>query len=95
MQNHQRTTVLLLALLLSVLPVAAQQRSVSGRIIDGESREALIRATIQLYKTGKKDTTFVSGTYSDQQGRFSLNNVKTGTYLLRISYLGYKQAENV
>ena len=80
-------------LLLTSLHTAAQQAALTGRIIDAESKEALTKTTIQLYKIGKQDTTFVSGTLSTQNGNFSFATVGQGTFLLRFSYLGYKQRE--
>ena len=92
---HCRTLVLSMALMLSLLTVQAQNESLSGSIVDKEQREALENATLQLYKlsnsqNGKQDTTYVNGTYSDQNGRFVFNSLSAGNYLLRISYLGYK-----
>ncbi|MCH5311942.1 MAG: outer membrane beta-barrel protein [Prevotella sp.] len=80
-------------LLLTSFNAAAQQASLTGRTIDAESREALINATVQLYKIGKRDTTFIGGALSNQNGNFSFSNVGQGTFLLRFSYLGYKQRE--
>lgn len=78
-------------LLLSVMQTAAQQRyAVTGRVTDRESGEALGKATLQLYRIGSQDTTFVTGTLSDGQGHFSLTAARTGNYLLKLSFLGYK-----
>ena len=84
-------TFLLLFLISS--NASAQQAALTGRIIDAESSEALIKATIQLYKLGKRDTTFIAGTLSNQDGRFSFSDVGQGSFLLRFSFLGYKQRE--
>ena len=97
---HCRTLVLSMALILSLLTVQAQNESLSGSIVDKEQREALENATLQLYKlsnsqNGKQDTTYVNGTYSDQNGRFVFNSLSAGNYLLRISYLGYADAFRV
>jgi hypothetical protein len=83
----------MLIFLLGVLHAAAQGGLLSGRIIDGESREALARATVQLYKIGNADTTFVSGTYTDTRGAFALNGVGQGSYLVKATFLGYKQLQ--
>ena len=82
-----------LLLLLTSLNAAAQQTALSGRVIDAESREALTKATVQLYKISKRDTTFVGGTLSGQDGQFGFASVGQGSFLLRFSYLGYKQRE--
>ena len=80
--------------LLWVLSTSAQKGSMTGRVVDGESGEALPRATLQLYKLSTKrertDTTFVVGTFADETGRFVLSGVGAGTYVLKASFLGYQ-----
>ena len=80
--------------LLWVLPTSAQKGAMTGRVVDGESGEALPRATLQLYKLSTKrertDTTFVVGTFADEAGRFVLSGVGAGTYVLKASFLGYQ-----
>ena len=90
----RRSAVFLVLFMLGLLPAVAQQVSVSGRIVDAEEGEALVRTTIQLYRLstrqgGAGDTTFVSGSYTDAQGRFAIT-AQRGSYLLRASFLGYK-----
>ena len=93
---NQRSIITLLVLFfLSILPVAAQRDGLSGRVIDKEDRSPMAKSTIQLYrltrKTGNKlDTTFVSGVLSDDNGRFSFNNVSAGQYLVKVTFLGYE-----
>ncbi len=81
---------LLFILLLSVLTANAQRQTLSGRVVDSDSREALPRTTLQLYRINRKDTTFVGGTFSDERGAFLFSGVGQGSYLLKVSYLGYK-----
>ena len=86
-----RLFILLLAvLLLSTGAATAQRSSVSGRVIDGESREPLPKATLQLYRTRKNDTVFVAGAMAGAQGGFTISDVAAGSYLLKASFLGYK-----
>ena len=68
----------------------SQQRSLTGRVVDGESNEPLARATLQLLKITKQDTTLVGGTLSDERGVFVFSVVANGDYALKASYLGYK-----
>ena len=77
-------------MLLGTLPVVAQQQSLSGRVVDAESGEALPKTTLQLFKVGKQDTTFVGGTFADAKGQFAFVGLGNGNYLLKFSYLGYK-----
>ena len=88
-----RPTFLSVLCCLWAMSMSAQVPSLSGRVTDADTNEALTRATAQLYRISSSDTTFVGGTYSDAQGRFSFSGNTTGTYLLRISFLGYKTAE--
>ena len=74
--------------------MVAQKNMLSGRVVDQQTQEALSKTTLQLYqvntaKNGRKDTTFVGGTFSDEQGNFSFQISKNGSYLLKVSYLGY------
>ena len=64
---------------------------VKGSIIDEQNQEGLLKATLQLYRIERKDTIFVAGTFSDSQGAFSFSNIMVGNYLLKASYLGYKE----
>ena len=92
--RNQRNIVLLMILFMGILHAFAQNNSVSGRVIDGQSKEAMEKTTLQLYRlttarNGKRDTTFVGGTFSDHQGQFTFSSVRAGNYLLKVSYLGY------
>ena len=37
----------------------------------------------------EKDSTFVSGTVTNEEGRFKLSKIKSGNYYLEVSYVGY------
>ena len=91
--------IALLAILMFVvgLPVAAQQKKnedVSGRIIDNSTAEPLPSTTLQLYeittRRDRTDTTFVKGVYSDKNGHFGFSSVNAGSYVLKLSFLGYQ-----
>jgi len=93
--NLRRLT-LLLAMFLGAIYATAQNEAVSGRVVDGDNGEPMGKATLQLYrintkKNNTKDTTFVRGTLSDERGAFSFANLQSGNYLLKVSFLGYKE----
>ncbi len=100
-----RFVLFLLLSLSAALSIGAQNPALTGRVVDAESNEALTKATVQLYslrttqaanstpRHSKADTVFVSGTFTDAQGRFTFGGVKAGSFLLRLSYLGYKTLE--
>ncbi len=79
---------ILLGLLLVVmaLPTMAQERRISGTLIDADSKEAVMQAAVQLLNT---DTVFVTGTVSNESGKFSFKAPKNGKYFLKISSVGY------
>ena len=96
MNFKSRITLLLLMLALRAFTVYAQQESITGRVVDKENRSAMARTTLQLYRlgtvrNGKRDTTFVKGVYTDNNGRFNLTEVRAGSYFLKITFLGYKE----
>ncbi len=68
-------------------PAFAQDGSVVGRVIDAETHEPLISATIELRDA--VDSSLVAGAAADEQGRFSLTRLRTGRYVLRIGFVGF------
>jgi hypothetical protein len=64
----------------------AQERTIAGILIDKDSKQPVTEATIQLLKS---DTAFVAGAISNAAGVFSVKAPENGTYLLKISCIGY------
>jgi outer membrane receptor protein involved in Fe transport len=62
--------------------------TISGTVMDNHSNLPLFYATVGLLQA--EDSTVVSGTTSDEQGKFKLSNVKSGSYILVSSYIGYE-----
>ena len=50
-------------------------------------QEAVIQATVALLKT---DSTMVANAVTNMNGQFSLTAPRDGSYILRITYVGYK-----
>ena len=75
-------------LLLTIVAMAgyAQERRVSGTLIDRDTKEPMIQVTVQLLKT---DSTFVAGAVSNEDGQFSVQAPSNGKYLLKLSSVGY------
>jgi hypothetical protein len=74
--------------LLICLNVSAQSTfNISGNIIEKETGEAVISATIQLLAL--PDSSFVEGTVTGEQGDFTFKSIKKGKYAVKVSYIGF------
>ena len=62
--------------------------NVIGKIVDSKTGEILEYANISL--TNTKWDKIIEGTISDAKGRFSMNKIRTGSYKISVSYLGYE-----
>lgn len=68
------------------IQVSAQKIAVNGTVIDGELNEPMASAAVALLKA---DSTLAAGVNTDLNGKFRLS-AKSGTYILRVSFMGYK-----
>ena len=78
----------LLMLLIQTISISAQS-VISGKITNNDS-SPIVGATILL--SNGMDSTYITGTTSDLDGRFKMINVKSGNYFLSLSMIGYKKA---
>lgn len=67
--------------------VFAQNLEIKGVVRNGRDKAGLEFANVVLQTA---DTVFVTGTTTDAKGRFMLDKVKAGDYLLAVSCLGYE-----
>jgi outer membrane receptor protein involved in Fe transport len=67
---------------------AISQTTLSARILSMDDHQPLYNATIAVTKTGTGE--LVTGTISDDQGRFSIANLAPGEYDVSISFIGYE-----
>ena len=77
----------LLVFTVSMLQAQTSAVTVSGMIKDKADKTALPFVNIVL-KT-EKDSAFVTGTVSNEEGRFTLTNIKSANYVLQFSYTGF------
>lgn len=79
---------LLFTILLLVLPIclSGQNLSVSGTIVDNKSGEEIIGATVRLLAA---DSTFITGTATDVDGKFTVEAPENGRFILKMSGVGY------
>jgi hypothetical protein len=79
----------LIILLIQTISISAQS-VLSGRILDKDS-VPLASATILLLSY--PDTTYITGTTTDMDGRFEILNIKPNNYILSLSMIGYKKVD--
>ncbi|MCR4919720.1 MAG: outer membrane beta-barrel protein [Prevotella sp.] len=78
--------LLLLLLPLAALQTVLAQQIVSGRVVESETGEAAVQATVSLLRA---DSTLAANTVTNVSGDFQLKAPANGRYLLRVSYVGY------
>lgn len=81
---------LLMLLMILFLPMAFAQQSgvnVTGSVVEQGSDTPIEQATVRLLNV--KDSAMVRGVVSARNGSFTLKNVKKGSYLLHITFIGY------
>ena len=64
------------------LSIVFAQGSLKGIVLD-ENENAVLSATVAVQGTDK-------GTITDFDGYYEINNLDPGTYVIRVSYIGYK-----
>jgi len=65
--------------------------TISGMVKDKNSKTYLPYVNVVLIS--EKDSSFVSGTITNEEGRFSVSNIESGNYLLEISIIGFKTTQ--
>ncbi|ALL05003.1 TonB-dependent receptor [Pedobacter sp. PACM 27299] len=85
-----RRFLLLFLLMLGFSFVNAQNIKItlSGRIKDSHTKLPLSFVNVGLKSV--KDSSFITGTVTDDQGFFKLEEMKSGSYLLIISFMGHQ-----
>jgi outer membrane receptor protein involved in Fe transport len=63
---------------------------IKGIIVDGETNSPLEYASVAILK--RKDSTIVNGVLTDYTGSFTFDNLTPGMYILKFSFVGYKNA---
>lgn len=70
-------------------PAVGEKSTITGRVIDQSTKEAMAYAQAILIKDGAT----VSGVITDENGIFEMKDVSNGEYILRISYVGYSNLD--
>jgi iron complex outermembrane receptor protein len=80
-----KNLILSLAFCLASFAALAQE-SLSGKVLDAQSNEPLVGASVWIQKLGK-------GAVTNEIGEFTLGNLPTGEINLKVSYLGFEAFE--
>lgn len=86
------TLLFFLTLFIFNSSLAQNQGAIRGFVVDEKSGERVDFASIVLLKG--EDNSYVAGTQSDLNGKFSFLNLSNGSYVLRITFVGYEEYEN-
>ena len=62
--------------------------SVKGIVIDAQSEEKLQYVNVAVLQT--KDSSMVNCVITDQNGNFSIKNLRYGKYIVKFSFIGYR-----
>lgn len=81
-----QTILFAIILFFSISSFGQQKHSLKGTVIDKGDRSPIPYASIVV-----KGTTI--GTQTDEEGRFSIDNLLPGSYTLLVSFVGYKTEE--
>ena len=81
------TTILSLLFILPSFMLNAQKGTVTGRLTDAASQTPISYASVMLLNSA--DSTVVTGDMSDKDGTFAIQNIPAGSYLVKVSYMGY------
>ena len=74
-------------MIVSVMTIAGfAQRTVTGKVVEQDTKDAVIQATASLL-SGEK---VVSNAVTNAEGNFSVKAPSDGTFTLRITYVGFK-----
>ena len=76
--------LLLLVVIATTASAALAQRTISGKVIEQDSEEAVIQATVALLKT---DSSLVANAVTNMNGQFQLTAPRDANYILRITCL--------
>lgn len=80
-----KTIAVLILVLLGSVRVFGQE--MTGKIVGEANQIPLEFASVALY--AQADSTLIDGTITDNQGFFKLKNLRSGSYFLKLTFIGY------
>ena len=84
--------LLLLVAISAVSTLSAfAQRTITGKIVEGDSKEPMAMTTVQLLR---QDSTVATGVLTAENGNFKLKAPADGRYILKVTSVGFKSYMN-
>lgn len=81
-----------ISLLMCLWVAVAGAQTIVGKVTDKKNKEAVPYANIFLFNKGDFSKA-INGATAEEDGSFTIQNVKQGSYLLRIQMVGYKELQ--
>lgn len=89
MRLLKKLTLVSLILLIYSTSVFAQKGNITGKVIDEKDSSPLPYVSVAILKASK-DSTLLNGGITDDNGVFNIKNIAYGKYILKFSFVGYK-----
>ncbi|HRI85434.1 MAG TPA: TonB-dependent receptor [Ignavibacteria bacterium] len=89
MKNLFRLTIIIIVIAITRTSFA-QSGEISGIVTDSKSGASVEAASVSLLNG--KDSSLVTGTETNQEGKFSFKNLPDGVYNIKIELIGYSKA---
>ena len=89
--KHMKRIQLSAIFLMVMMTVAFSQTTVTGRVLSYDDKEPLPFTTVAIHKNNAE--TMVSGTVTNEQGRFVISGLTEGEYRVSVSFVGYNKWE--
>ena len=86
----KKINLLFVIIFLTVTAFGQQTPSgvISGRVFDNSSSAPFMEATVAVYRSA--DSSLVSGSATDRDGKFTISSISAGKYYLVVKYMGYE-----
>ena len=91
LQKKSKKIIFFLILQISFFSFSNAQTNVTVSGIVKEKNSKAVLPFVNVVLKTEKDSTFVSGTVTNEEGRFTLSKIKSGNYFLEVSYIGFEK----